>query len=66
MPSVISAHYGLGQEVGLNGTPAIVLEDGTLDRRLSAAERSSACACSHLKPLNYSSRIIQDLERRSS
>ncbi|MGB5492054.1 MAG: DsbC family protein [Woeseiaceae bacterium] len=28
--SVISAHYGLGQEVGLNGTPAIVLEDGTL------------------------------------
>ena len=28
--SIISRHYVLGQEVGLAGTPAIVLEDGTL------------------------------------
>ena len=28
--SVISAHYAMGQDVGLRGTPAIVLEDGTL------------------------------------
>lgn len=29
-PSIISTHYAMGQEVGLRGTPAIVLEDGTL------------------------------------
>ncbi len=28
--SIINDHYALGQEVGLSGTPAIVLEDGTL------------------------------------
>ena len=28
--SVVQDHYLLGQEVGLSGTPAIVLEDGTL------------------------------------
>ncbi len=28
--SMIGKHYALGQGVGLNGTPAIVLEDGTL------------------------------------
>ncbi len=28
--SVVSQHYVLGQEIGLSGTPAIVLEDGTL------------------------------------
>jgi thiol:disulfide interchange protein DsbC len=28
--SVISSHYAMGQDVGLRGTPAIVLEDGTL------------------------------------
>ncbi len=28
--SMISKHYVLGQDVGLTGTPAIVLEDGTL------------------------------------
>ena len=28
--SVISAHYMLGQDVGLQGTPAIVLEDGSM------------------------------------
>jgi thiol:disulfide interchange protein DsbC len=28
--SMISKHYALGQGIGLNGTPAIVLEDGTL------------------------------------
>jgi thiol:disulfide interchange protein DsbC len=28
--SIISRHYVLGQDVGLAGTPAIVLEDGTL------------------------------------
>ena len=27
---VVSEHYSLGQDIGLNGTPAIVLEDGTL------------------------------------
>lgn len=28
--SIINAHYEMGQDVGLRGTPAIVLEDGTL------------------------------------
>jgi thiol:disulfide interchange protein DsbC len=28
--SMIARHYKLGQDVGLNGTPAIVLDDGTL------------------------------------
>ena len=28
--SIVSAHYAMGQDVGLRGTPAIVLEDGTL------------------------------------
>jgi thiol:disulfide interchange protein DsbC len=28
--SIVSSHYALGQDVGLRGTPAIVLEDGTL------------------------------------
>ena len=28
--SMISTHYMLGQDIGLNGTPAIVFEDGTL------------------------------------
>ena len=28
--SMIDEHYALGQDVGLSGTPAIVLEDGTL------------------------------------
>jgi len=27
---VVSEHYSLGQDIGLSGTPAIVLEDGTL------------------------------------
>lgn len=29
-PSVINTHYSMGQDVGLRGTPAIVLQDGTL------------------------------------
>lgn len=29
-PGVVNAHYALGQDVGLTGTPALVLEDGTL------------------------------------
>lgn len=28
--SIVSSHYSIGQDVGLRGTPAIVLEDGTL------------------------------------
>ena len=28
--SIVSSHYAIGQDVGLRGTPAIVLEDGTL------------------------------------
>ena len=28
--SMVSTHYMLGQDIGLSGTPAIVLEDGTL------------------------------------
>lgn len=28
--SAITNHYGLGRDIGLNGTPTIVLEDGTL------------------------------------
>jgi len=28
--SIVSAHYRIGQDVGLRGTPAIVLDDGTL------------------------------------
>ena len=29
-PATIATHYSMGQDVGLRGTPAIVLEDGTL------------------------------------
>ena len=28
--AIVSAHFSMGQDVGLRGTPAIVLEDGTL------------------------------------
>jgi thiol:disulfide interchange protein DsbC len=41
--SIINTHYAMGQDVGLRGTPAIVLEDGTLfsgylpPKQLSAA-----------------------------
>ena len=28
--SMVNRHYAIGQDVGLRGTPAIVLEDGTL------------------------------------
>ena len=28
--SIVSSHFSMGQDVGLRGTPAIVLEDGTL------------------------------------
>ena len=28
--SIVSSHYSIGQDVGLRGTPAIVLDDGTL------------------------------------
>lgn len=28
--SAVGSHYGLGRDIGLTGTPAIVLEDGTL------------------------------------
>ena len=28
--SIVSSHYSIGQDVGLRGTPAIVLEDGTM------------------------------------
>jgi thiol:disulfide interchange protein DsbC len=28
--SIVAEHYALGQEIGLRGTPALVLEDGTL------------------------------------
>ncbi|MCZ6826025.1 MAG: DsbC family protein [Gammaproteobacteria bacterium] len=28
--SIVSTHYAIGQDVGLRGTPAIVLDDGTL------------------------------------
>jgi thiol:disulfide interchange protein DsbC len=46
--SVVSKHYAMGQDVGLRGTPAIVLEDGTLvsgylppDQLLQALEAGS-------------------------
>lgn len=40
-PSPISEHYMLGQDVGLQGTPAIVLEDGTMvNGYVSATELS--------------------------
>jgi thiol:disulfide interchange protein DsbC len=47
-PSTISKHYAMGQDVGLRGTPAIVLEDGTLlsgylpPERLAAALATNA------------------------
>jgi thiol:disulfide interchange protein DsbC len=28
--SMLTRHYSLGQDIGINGTPAIILEDGTL------------------------------------
>jgi len=43
--SIISAHYAIGQDVGLRGTPAIVLEDGTLfSGYLPAKQLSEAIA----------------------
>lgn len=43
--SVVHSHYALGQDVGLRGTPAIVLEDGTLvSGYLSPADLSDALA----------------------
>jgi thiol:disulfide interchange protein DsbC len=39
--SPINEHYMLGQDVGLQGTPAIVLEDGTMvNGYVTAAELS--------------------------
>lgn len=47
--SAIQEHYVMGRDVGLNGTPAIVLEDGTLiggylapDQLIAALEQNSA------------------------
>jgi thiol:disulfide interchange protein DsbC len=46
--SIIDTHYSMGQDVGLRGTPAIVLEDGTLfsgylpPKQLSEAIASAA------------------------
>jgi thiol:disulfide interchange protein DsbC len=28
--SILATHYALGQDIGLRGTPALVLQDGTL------------------------------------
>ncbi len=45
--SVVSSHYAIGQDVGLRGTPAIVLEDGTLfSGYLPAKQLSEAIASS--------------------
>ena len=39
--SIIQTHYKMGQDVGLRGTPAIVLEDGSLiSGYLSASDLS--------------------------
>lgn len=46
--SIVATHYAIGQDVGLRGTPAIVLEDGTLfsgylpPKQLSEAINSTA------------------------
>lgn len=52
--SIVEEHYSLGQQVGLRGTPAIVLEDGTLisgylppaelEQRIVAAVNAPAAA----------------------
>lgn len=43
--SIVSSHYAIGQDVGLRGTPAIVLEDGTLfSGYLPAKQLSEAIA----------------------
>jgi thiol:disulfide interchange protein DsbC len=43
--SIVSTHYAIGQDVGLRGTPAIVLEDGTLfSGYLPAKQLSEAIA----------------------
>ncbi len=52
--SIVEEHYSLGQQVGLRGTPAIVLEDGTLisgylppaelEQRIAAAVATPAAA----------------------
>ena len=39
--SAISTHYAMGQDIGLRGTPAIVLEDGTLVSGYLPPERLS-------------------------
>ena len=47
--SIVQDHYVMGQDVGLSGTPAIVLEDGTLiggylspEQLISALEKNAA------------------------
>jgi thiol:disulfide interchange protein DsbC len=43
--SIVAKHYAMGQDVGLRGTPAIVLEDGTLfSGYLPAKQLSEAIA----------------------
>lgn len=46
--SMISSHYSIGQDVGLRGTPAIVLEDGTLFSGYMPAKQLSEAIASTL------------------
>jgi thiol:disulfide interchange protein DsbC len=48
--SVVSRQYAIGQDVGLRGTPAIVLEDGSLiSGYLPAIQLAEALAASSAK-----------------
>ncbi len=48
-PQTVSTHYAMGQDVGLTGTPALVLEDGTLiSGYLPPAQLEQALAASDL------------------
>ena len=46
--SAINSHYAIGQDVGLRGTPAIVLEDGTLFSGYMPAKQLSEAIASTL------------------
>ena len=42
----VADHYRMGEAMGVRGTPAVYLENGTIDRRLRTGARANKNACS--------------------
>ena len=53
----VAAQFDLGQQVGVTGTPAIVLEDGRLAARLHAGRRTCGNG-RHLTPTSVTLRLF--------